>query len=198
MLQNCSWLLLACSSNWLVSSDSSGADIFHTDLHCSTFLLSKVKNWWLIWWLKLRTLYCEDEEMLMTFKLIWKADKFRIFGLMILTRSLSRSNLGHFLEPRHLDFFLDPNIPTSLTWLPRKKVWNNKCYVALISTLWNFLCPSKGEESTRLTWIKQNITGNISSDSGSLYKTDPPNIKLTSINLCLFRKFICLSCIGYK
>ena len=169
--------------------------------------MSKVKSWWCSWAghkadsndspYIVRTKKCY-----LAFQHILKEDRIIIFGLMILTRSLSRSKLGHFLELRHLDFFA-LNIPTFLTWVHSKKLSNNECY--LISTLWNFLYPSKIEESKRWMWmwIKCCIfgTGNIRGGGSQLRhfcKTDPPNLKLTFLDLSLFRKCSCLSLMCFR
>ena len=118
-------------------------------------------------WLKWLTLYDEDKEMLTSFEektrweylVSWSGQEVSGPGQSWVTSSnwtILTSSIRTFQVLWHASCWV---LPSSLTWLPSKKVSNKGCYMALISTLWNFLNPSNAEISKGLNWIK--CLGNV-------------------------------------
>ena len=132
--------LRACTLNWLISSDSSAAQILHTHLHYQTFNLSDPA---------LLTTMPRRKSIMETIKLKWPLnlfeEKIRSEYLVSWYRQevcpgqswVTSSNWGIWTSSIRTFRLLWHKGHTGL----QQKGWNIGCYLGSISTLWNFLHP---------------------------------------------------------
>ena len=132
--------LRACTLNWLISSDSSAAQILHTHLHYQSFNLSDPA---------LLTTMPRRKSIMETIKLKWPLNLFeeKIISEYLVSwyrqevcpgqSWVTSSNWGIWTSSIRTFRLLWHKGHTGL----QQKGWNIGCYLGSISTLWNFLHP---------------------------------------------------------